>query len=62
MRGKQVGKQLVSVGFTAVYAPLVSTVILYGLKLVFGNLRVGDEQEFEGLDLSEHSETAYTMK
>ena len=28
---------------------------------MFGSLRVADEAEFEGLDLSEHSETAYTI-
>ena len=28
-------------------------------KLVFGSLRVGEEEEIEGLDLAEHSESAY---
>jgi len=58
--GAQVGKQLTSVAFTAVYAPAVSVVILYALKAVFGSLRVTDEQEFDGLDVALHSETAYT--
>jgi Amt family ammonium transporter len=57
---QQVGKQLTSVAFTAVYAPLVTVVILFALKAVLGNLRVTDEEEFAGIDLSEHSETAYT--
>ena len=57
---QQVGKQLTSVAFTAVYAPLVTVVILFALKAVLGSLRVTDEEEFEGIDLSEHSETAYT--
>ncbi|MGH7338413.1 MAG: hypothetical protein ACREI7_12595, partial [Myxococcota bacterium] len=57
---QQVGKQLASVAFTAVYAPVVTVVILFALKAVLGNLRVTDEEEFEGIDLSEHSETAYT--
>jgi len=34
--------------------------IVTALKLVFGSLRVSDEAEYEGLDLSEHSESAYT--
>jgi Amt family ammonium transporter len=58
--GQQVGRQLLSVGFTAVYAPLVSAALLYGLKLAFGTLRVTDEEEFQGVDVTEHSETAYT--
>ena len=57
---EQVGRQLASVAFTAVYAPLVTVAILYALKAVLGNLRVTDEEEFAGIDLSEHSETAYT--
>ena len=44
----------------AIFAPLATLVILYALKLVFGDLRVSNEAEFEGLDLAEHSETAYT--
>jgi Amt family ammonium transporter len=58
--GTQVGRQLASVAFTAVYAPLVTIGILYALKPVLGDLRVTDEAEFMGVDLSEHSETAYT--
>jgi len=30
-----------------------------GLRFVFGPLRVAEEAELEGLDLSEHSESAY---
>jgi Amt family ammonium transporter len=58
--GQQVGKQLVSVGFTAVFAPVATWVILMLLKAVFRDLRVSHEAEFEGLDVAEHSETAYT--
>ena len=36
-------------------------VILYALKLVIGSLRVTDEDEYEGLDVSQHSESAYSM-
>ena len=46
--------------FTAVFAPTVTLAILLVLRVVFGSLRVTDEAEYEGLDLSEHSETAYT--
>ena len=36
-------------------------VILLALKLVFGSLRVSEEAEYEGLDVSEHSESAYAL-
>jgi Amt family ammonium transporter len=58
-RGEQVIKQLISVGFTAVFAVVMSLMILAVLKTVLGGLRVSEEAEHEGLDLSEHSETAY---
>ena len=56
----QIMVQLKSIGLVAVYAPVVTIVILAALKLVFGSLRVAEESEYEGLDLSEHSESAYT--
>jgi Amt family ammonium transporter len=57
--GGQIWIQVKSILFTAAFAPLATLVILYALRLVFGSLRVDDEAEFEGLDLSEHSESAY---
>ena len=57
--GQQVWVQLKGVAFTAVFAPLATFVILSGLKLAFGSLRVDDDAEEAGLDLSEHSESAY---
>jgi Amt family ammonium transporter len=58
---QQVMVQLKSIGFTMVFAPAVTLAILYALRLVFGSLRVKDEAEFEGLDVSEHSESAYAF-
>jgi len=46
---------------TAAFAPAASLAILFVLRMVFGELRVSDEAEFEGLDLAEHSETAYLL-
>jgi Amt family ammonium transporter len=60
-RGGQFLIQLKSVAITAVFAPLATVVLLYLLRLVFGTLRVDDEAEHEGLDLAEHSETAYLL-
>ena len=58
---QQILVQLKGIGFTAIYAPAMSLVILLALKMVFGSLRVSDEEEFEGLDVSAHSESAYSM-
>jgi Amt family ammonium transporter len=58
-RLEQVWKQIVSIGFTALYAGLLTVAILYVLKALMGDLRVSHESEYQGLDLSEHSETAY---
>jgi Amt family ammonium transporter len=57
---QQIMVQLKGIGFVAVFAPVMTLAILAVLKVVFGSLRVSDEAEFEGLDLSEHSEAAYT--
>jgi Amt family ammonium transporter len=59
-RGEQIMKQLASVGFTAVFACVLTVVILLLLRAVMGDLRVGEEAETMGLDQSEHSESAYT--
>jgi Amt family ammonium transporter len=58
--GQQVMKQLTSIAFTASFAPIMTIVILGVLRVLFGNLRLSDEAEYVGVDLSEHSETAYT--
>jgi Amt family ammonium transporter len=58
-RGAQLWIQVQSIAFTAVFAPLATLAILVLLRLAFGSLRVDDEAEFLGLDLSEHSESAY---
>ena len=57
--GGQVVKQLASIGFTAVFAVVMTVVIIYVLRAIMGDLRVSEEGEHQGLDLSEHSETAY---
>ena len=57
--GGQVMVQLGSILFTAVFAIVLTLVILVILNLLFGSLRVDEEAESIGLDLSQHSETAY---
>jgi len=57
----QIIVQLKGIAFVAVFAPVMTVAILSVMKLFFGSLRVTEEAEYEGLDLSEHSESAYTM-
>ena len=56
----QVGFQVLGVIATIIYCGVVSFVILKVLDRVMG-LRVGDEQEEEGLDLSLHDEAGYNL-
>jgi Amt family ammonium transporter len=57
---KQLGVQLVAVLVTWVLGFVMTTIILKVLDAVMG-LRVTDEDEMAGLDLSQHSETAYAL-
>ena len=58
---QQILVQLKGIVFVALFAPAMTFVILSVLKLAFGSLRVSEEEEFGGLDLSQHSESAYTF-
>jgi ammonium transporter, Amt family len=56
----QLVTQLIAVGVTVAFAAVGSAVILLALKAVMG-LRVTEQEERQGLDLSQHSETAYVF-
>lgn len=56
--GAQLFKQLIGVGVICVYAFVVSWIILK-LVHVWMGLRITEEAEHQGLDYTEHSETAY---
>jgi Amt family ammonium transporter len=56
---QQIMVQLRGMAFVIVFAPLATAVILLALHALFGSLRVDAEAEMQGLDLSEHSESAY---
>ncbi|PAV48309.1 ammonia channel protein [Pseudomonas sp. HAR-UPW-AIA-41] len=58
--GAQVWIQFIGVLFTVVYTGVVTYVILKVLDLVMG-LRVTEEEETVGLDLSEHNERGYNL-
>ena len=53
--------QLKSVAFVAVFASVLTLILLVALKTVFGSLRVSEEEEYDGLDISQHSENAYSL-
>jgi Amt family ammonium transporter len=57
--GQQILVQLSGIGFTAIYAPVATVIIVLALQMVFGSLRANVEDEVEGLDLSQHTESAY---
>ena len=58
--GAQVGKQAIGVLATLVYTAVASLIILKVIDAVIG-LRVTEEQETEGLDLSQHDERGYIL-
>ena len=58
-QGAQIVTQLKSIVFTATFAPVATIAILLVLRAIFGSLRLDEESEFVGVDLAEHSETAY---
>ena len=60
--GGQVRIQFQSIIFTAVFAIVLTLIILVVLRLLFGDLRVDEDGESTGLDLTEHSETAYSQE
>jgi ammonium transporter, Amt family len=56
------GDQLVAVGATLVWSGVLTFVILKALQLVIpGGLRVSEEDEETGLDLTQHSEVGYSL-
>jgi ammonium transporter, Amt family len=57
---KQLGIQLVAVAVTLLLGFIMTTIILKVLDAIMG-LRITEEDEMAGLDLSQHSETAYAI-
>ncbi len=50
--------QLKGIIYVGIFTFVVSLVVFYVIKLVFG-IRVGEEEELEGLDIGEHGNEAY---
>ncbi|WP_347861006.1 ammonium transporter [Salimicrobium sp. PL1-032A] len=56
---EQLGVQLLGVGASGLYAFVVSFVILKVMDIAMGGLRVSEEEEIMGLDISEHGGYGY---
>jgi Amt family ammonium transporter len=58
---EQLRIQSLGLGVTILWSALATVIIAFIVKAVLG-LRVAEEQEYEGLDRSEHGENAYPME
>ena len=58
--GKQLWIQFVGVGFTVIWSAIATVIIVLIVKKITG-FRVDEETEYNGLDTSEHGETAYNL-
>ncbi|MDQ0857395.1 ammonium transporter [Bacillus sp. V2I10] len=56
---EQLGVQVMGVGVSGAYAFIVSFIILFAAKKLMGGLRVTEEEEIMGLDISEHGSYGY---
>jgi Amt family ammonium transporter len=59
--GRQVLDQLAAIGVVWVYSFVVTAIILKVLDLTMG-LRVSDDEEMAGLDVTQHGERAYVIE
>ena len=57
---KMLISQIIAVSVTAIYSFVVTVIILKVIDWTIG-LRVDEEAEVEGLDISQHGESGYTL-
>jgi Amt family ammonium transporter len=57
--GQQIGVQAIGIVATVSFTALVTFVILKVVGIMTGGLRVGPDEESQGLDISEHEERGY---
>jgi Amt family ammonium transporter len=57
----QLGDQLAAIGIVAAYSFIVTSIILKVLDVTMG-LRVSDDEEVAGLDVTQHGERAYVLE
>ena len=58
--GKQAGVQLIGIVAVAAWSAIASYIIIMIARALFG-LRVPEEDEIEGLDITSHGERAYDL-
>ncbi|PIV44454.1 MAG: ammonia channel protein [Nitrospirae bacterium CG02_land_8_20_14_3_00_44_33] len=58
--GNMLISQIIAVSVTAIYSFVITVIILKVIDWTIG-LRVDEEAEFEGLDISQHGESGYTL-
>ena len=59
--GGQFKVQLIGVVAAIAYTAIVTWIILKGVGLLTGGLRVSEEDEQKGLDITDHNETGYSL-
>ena len=59
--GLQVGVQITGIVATGVYTAILTGGLLKLVAALTGGLRVDEEQEQQGLDISDHDEKGYSM-
>ena len=59
--GSQVGVQITGIVATGVYTAILTVVLLELVAAFTGGLRVHEEQEQQGMDISDHNEKGYPM-
>ncbi len=57
--GQQLGVQVIGIAATAIYTAVATLIILKLVSLLTGGLRVGADEETQGLDISDHEERGY---
>jgi len=57
----QAGVQVIGIVATGVYTAILTVVLLKLVSALTGGLRVDEEQEQQGLDISDHDEKGYSM-
>ena len=59
--GSQVGVQITGIVSTGFYTAILTGALLKLVAALTGGLRVDEEQEQQGLDISDHEEKGYYM-
>ncbi|MDP2021735.1 MAG: ammonia channel protein, partial [Hydrogenophaga sp.] len=59
--GSQMQVQLLVIGFSVVYSAISSFIAFKATSLICGGLRVEEDDEVEGLDMSSHGEPGYKL-